>query len=379
MRVLHAPVNIGNQPWNLSRAERRLGLESWCVSSLPPRYGFSVDKVLARDGAGGAGVLRRVLFGYGAALRFDVVHLYFGRSLLSFEDAPQLARRAFDEVRMARRLGRKVFMTLQGCEIRQAAPTHARAVAAGRPTACAPEACSAFEACVRTHDAERRALAERVFGLFDQVFLLNPDLRHFWPRGQFVPYASVDVDRLEPRPPRLQGPIRIAHAPSDRSIKGTRYVVDAVERLKARHDVVLDLVEGVTHAEALQRYAEADIVIDQLQVGWYGGFAVETLALGKPTLCYLDADDLQALPALMRQEMPIISARPQTLEADLEALIGRRPQWLDLSRRSAIFARRWHSPDAVAAGLSALYAGERETFDILPFLRTPAAIDGILS
>jgi len=28
MRVLHAPVNIGNQPWVLSRYERKLGVES---------------------------------------------------------------------------------------------------------------------------------------------------------------------------------------------------------------------------------------------------------------------------------------------------------------------------------------------------------------
>ena len=64
------------------------------------------------------------------------------------------------------------------------------------------------------------------------------------------------------------------------------------------------------HAEAMKLYAQADLVIDQLLAGWYGGFAVETMAMGKPVVCYIRAEDLQFVPPAMVAELPLIPARP---------------------------------------------------------------------
>jgi hypothetical protein len=49
--------------------------------------------------------------------------------------------------------------------------------------------------------------------------------------------------------------------------------------------VDLDIVEGLPHEEARKRYARADIVVDQLNAGWHGVFALEAMALGKPSSC----------------------------------------------------------------------------------------------
>ena len=46
-----------------------------------------------------------------------------------------------------------------------------------------------------------------------------------------------------------------------------------------------------------RRYRDADIVVDQLLAGWYGGFAVEAMALGKPVIAYLRESDLHHVPA----------------------------------------------------------------------------------
>ena len=57
--------------------------------------------------------------------------------------------------------------------------------------------------------------------------------------------------------------------------------------MRSSCDVDLEIVEGLHHDEARERYARADIVVDQLNAGWYGIFAIEAMALGKPVVTFL--------------------------------------------------------------------------------------------
>ena len=68
--------------------------------------------------------------------------------------------------------------------------------------------------------------------------------------------------------------------------KGTAHVIAACAQLP----VELEIVEGLHHAEARERYRRADIVVDQLNAGWHGIFALEAMALGKPVVTYLKPD-----------------------------------------------------------------------------------------
>ena len=47
MRVLHGPVNVGNQPWVLSRYERLLGAQSDVVVNYSTWLGYQVDRCLS--------------------------------------------------------------------------------------------------------------------------------------------------------------------------------------------------------------------------------------------------------------------------------------------------------------------------------------------
>ncbi|MGY4472620.1 hypothetical protein ACVILL_000034, partial [Bradyrhizobium sp. USDA 3364] len=46
MKILHGPVNVGNQPWVLSRAERQLGASSDVVVRNDTWLGYSADRML---------------------------------------------------------------------------------------------------------------------------------------------------------------------------------------------------------------------------------------------------------------------------------------------------------------------------------------------
>jgi glycosyltransferase involved in cell wall biosynthesis len=169
----------------------------------------------------------------------------------------------------------------------------------------------------------------------------------------FVPYAHLNPRAFAVAQPNLYSTPLVMHAPTHRGIKGTKHVLEAVERLKA--DGVpfrFELIEGLSHAEALQRYRDADLLIDQLLLGWYGGLAVELMALGKPVICHLRESDLRFIPQGMRKALPIIRAHPGDLYEVLKVWLTNRKQELpEVGARCRAFVEHWHDPLPIAASM----------------------------
>jgi hypothetical protein len=251
-------------------------------------------------------------------------------------------------------------MTLQGCDIRHSDLSAER----NAVSMCQLGHCQAAPDCRRTIDAQRRRLVREVLPCFHRVFVLNPELAHYVPGAVFMPYANVDVEAVAPVWPCADGPIRILHAPTDEGIKGTRYVLQAIDRLKQRWPIELLLVRGLPHAEAIRLYQQADLVIDQVLAGWYGGLAVETMALGKPVACYLREEDLVHVPPALRAELPLVRLTPDTLVADLEAALVRRREWPEWGQRSRRFVLRWHHPGRIARALVRTYRDPASRFHL---------------
>ena len=371
MKILHGPVNVGNQPWALSRAERRLGIASDLVIRSGTWLNYSADRTLSRDGSGFFEIAARsVLFGLGVPWKYDVLHFYFGQTFLSpgrsFFTNPLLGR-MYDyfstiDLRLAKLLGRKRFMTLQGCDARLAGEGNLR----NEWTMCATGRCSLYQTCIDALDARRRYMIGEVLPFFDRVFYLNPELGHVVPEAQFLPYASVEIEKFDVKLPAAEGRPRIVHAPSDGSIKGTQMILDALEQLRTRYDFDLILVEKRTHEEALALYRSADIAIDQILAGWYGGFAVEMMAMGKPVACYIREQDMKFVPKAMRDDMPILQIDPGRLVDDLAAILERRAEWQDVGKRSRRYVERWHNPDRIARAMLDAYCDPNSTFVLTP-------------
>jgi hypothetical protein len=299
-------------------------------------------------------------FGLAAPLRFDVLHYYFGRSLLCWDDYGPRNGLWFADLRLARRLGRRVFMTLQGCDVRLAHASEAR----NSVTACREGECQVYATCIETLDRQRQNLLDEILPLVDRTFYLNPDLGHLLPGGTFMPYASVEIQQFEVSPPRLDGPIRVVHAPSDPTVKGTRQVLAALDVLRRDYSLEVTLVQGLTHREALAAYAAADLVVDQVLCGWYGGLAVETMAMGKPTACYIRDADLHFIPEEMRAELPLYRVSPATLVEDLASVFERRTEWRAQSAESRRFVERWHDPMIIAGAMLQCYRSPAAEFSL---------------
>lgn len=335
MKILHCPTDTGGNPIGLARAERGLGADSTAAvfSRSWPRYPVDID--LHLDGRSRLGRLPgRVRFAASAMRTYDVFHFNFGQTLL-----PMLGPLGVD-LPLLRRLGKRVFVTFQGDDAR---PRSAHAALPPRP------------AWVQ-HVAERRRAWRVAYARrhAHRVFCVNPDLLRYVEGAEFVPYACVDPAAVEVTPPLPAGRLVVAHAPTDRAIKGTEQVLDAADTL-GDADFEWMFVEGVPHEEAMRRLRRADVIIDQLRVGWYGGLSVEMMAMGKPVVCYVRDEDLRSVPAEMAAELPIVRATPESLTDVIAGLASARDRLREIGGRSRQFVETWHDPRRIAHAMLTVY------------------------
>jgi hypothetical protein len=142
-----------------------------------------------------------------------------------------------------------------------------------------------------------------------------------------------------------------------RNIKGTGTVFAAIERLRSEGiPVRLEFVTDVPNKDVRFIQVQADVIVDQLNYGRYGAQAREGMMLGRPTVCYINADEqLGAYRLESIETCPLVSANEDTIYAVLRELLT------DASRRQAIgeasrsFALKWHAADACAERFEAVY------------------------
>lgn len=363
LRVLHCPWLVGGNPAGLAAAERELGLSSTTLTFRPSPFGYPVDEVVWEDGDSRiVSELKRWRLMSRILRDFDVVHFNFGSTV-----APQRVRR--DPVKggkamwvrnivaygysslleqldlpLLARSGKAIFVTYQGDDARQGG------VAARYPVNAAVEAAPGHYS--PTSDEDKRRRIARFERWADGIYALNPDLLRVLPeRARFMPYAHVAAREWQPAEPidARSRPL-VLHAPTDRMIKGTRFLVEAVSRLqKEGLELDFQLVEGLTQAEAKAAYARADLIVDQLLVGWYGGLAVEAMALERPVVSYVRDEDLEFVPADMRAEIPVVNAQPDTIYDVLKELLTvGRGELAELGKRGRRYVSRWHDPLQIA-------------------------------
>jgi glycosyltransferase involved in cell wall biosynthesis len=171
------------------------------------------------------------------------------------------------------------------------------------------------------------------------------------PEAEMIP-PGIDVKAIDPAPPSDRARPVILHAPSSRRRKGTEHVIAACEGLDA--DFVL--VEGLHHDEAFERYREADIVVDQLNAGWYGIFAIEAMALGKPVVTFLHDEAVRRTEEAFGIEVPIVNATKETLIDALRPLVDDAEQRRRRGEASRAYVEAVHDDEKIADRLLALYA-----------------------
>jgi glycosyltransferase involved in cell wall biosynthesis len=145
----------------------------------------------------------------------------------------------------------------------------------------------------------------------------------------------------------------VVHAPTDFAIKGTKYVEEAVQSLKAEgYKFDFRLIQGVSNREAQRIYREeADIIIDQIIAGGFGNVAVEGMFAGKPVIGTL----LEEIREKFCPECPIINATVDTVKEKLAWLIENPEERARLGREGRVFVEKYCDREAISRDLWNIY------------------------
>jgi glycosyltransferase involved in cell wall biosynthesis len=307
LSVVHCPVNFAGIGWTNVEALRRKGVDArLVVFNAHPAHPEADENLALPAGPG----WRRQLRQFRALARLlpetDVFHFYFGLTLVP-------KRLQFPILRAARR---KSVFHFVGSDIRG------------------------------------KSIDELAYGRLADVQIVGSyDAARWIPEAEVVP-PGIDLRPIDAAPPRDEGPLRVAHAALSRRRKGTEAIVAACEEL----GVELDVVENVRHDEVGPRIARADVVVDQLNSGWYGLFAIEAMAHGKPVVGYIHDEAAARTAEAFGCEVPIVRTTKDALAADLGALVASADARRERGRASRTYVERVHDAEAMADRLIAIYS-----------------------
>jgi hypothetical protein len=177
------------------------------------------------------------------------------------------------------------------------------------------------------------------------------DALRWVPEAEMIP-PGLDLRPFTRVPPSDRERPLVVHAPSDRAKKGTEFVIAACEQLP----VDLDIVEGLPHEEARERFRQADIAVDQLNAGWHGVFALEAMALGKPVVVHLKPEVVEQAERAYGTSVPLVPATKETLVEALRPLVESPTLRREVGAAGRAYVERVHDIDRIADRLLDLYA-----------------------
>ena len=364
LSVIHCPEQVGSHPAILSKYERKLGALSLSVSESSNPYATDSD---INFGSLTSSMLiteiLRIKLIITTPYSDGVIHLNNGRFITPFfgegvhpkeRNFPPSVRKLFrlyakcllqTEIALSRlSAGRKaVFLTFQGSDARE--------------TQCfidKHQENGLANAIVRRSGKTNKSIRSKkmmLSGIADKIYSLNPDLLTVLPKGaEFLPYATEAALNAKVVPIKQSGEFVVGHAPTHRMVKGTDCVLNVIERLKNRgYNIRLELIENLKRVDALKKFGQIDVFVDQLIIGWFGVVSLEVIALGKPVICFVKGKGLKFVPEKMLADLPILNADETSLESKiLEVYNMNVEQKTNLATKGIKFLKTWYDPQMIA-------------------------------
>ncbi len=342
IKILHAPNNITGTPRKLAELERKEGFVSDSINTTidlidGPSHFNSKENFFSK-------ILFRLKYLFLALFYYDVINFHAGASLLPFNlDLPLL-----------RLLNKKVIIHYYGSEVRiiedfKKVNPYSDFLGEDLKNRAAKDKVKRFK--IRWHATwVNFAIAPRDSFYFISKFYNEKKIFELWSANildsQMKKLSSEDYVSQNDVP-------IIIHCPTNRLTKGSIYVDMAIKNLKKKGcQFVYKCIENMKKSELHELIKkEADIVLDQFLIGTFGNLAVETLALGKISVGYLNEE----LCLQFSNDCPIVNATIDTLEEELEKLINSKNLRDEISKKGPEFINKKINEKLIMNELNKLY------------------------
>lgn len=332
MKVLHLPS--GSDTGIITRTLRAQGIDATsCSFSSANYYDYLADvrlnlnkypKIKAKE-------IRKAYFEE-AIKNYDVFHFHFGSTFLSDKS----------DLKILSEAGKKLIVHHRGSEVR----VLSKARSYNNPYVQTKKSWP---------DEKIHANLKRLSAYIDFAIVPDEELKYYiksYYKNIYVVPRTLNISQFKPQYPLSSDVPLIVHAPSHREVKGTEFILKAIERLRRKGlKFEFVLIEKLPHVKALELYQRATIVIDQIRIGSYANLSMEAMAAGKVVVCYIRDDLRKQYPP----ELPIVSANPDTIYDVLKGLLRRPKQWRKLGKQGRSYVEQNHSPEKAAQKLIRIY------------------------
>lgn len=339
LRVLMAPWNFADQPMALTRAMRARGHFVHQLQYAPTGealMGYDTDCVLRLrygDTAAQFEALERCL-----EQNFRIYH-FWQRSLVFDKD---LGGCTGIDLPLLKSRGLAVFHRFTGFDLRLPS-----ADMAANPYSPYHQGYQApFD------EVRQRAYIDYLGQYVDRFIVQDPEMQQFLPQATLLP-RGLELDRWQVVGVQPNTRPLIVHAPSSPLVKGSPYIVHALDELRHEGlDFEFMQLGQVPFDEARRWYERADIIVDQILIGATGVLTLEAWALGKPCVTYLRPDLFE--PFYGTSELPVANANPDNVKAVMKELIRDFDLRAELGRRGRTTVERFHDINVVAERYEAI-------------------------
>ena len=324
VRVFLGPCHTAGMLWEYRQGLRSIGVDAKVVicRGHPFQYPYDIGLPFIRNR--GLDILQYILFSLVFLPKlihdFDIFHFTYRLSILPFNL----------DVYLLKLCEKKIVMHFVGDDVRPG-----------------PNA----------YENEKKKKKIQFWEKYADAIISFPEYSQLQTKEYYIIPLGYDLDYWKPfTSTRVKkgDSIMIVHAPSDQEKKGTAYVKEAVELLMSEgYNIEFKLLENLSNSEVREWINISDIVIDQLLVGWYGVFAIESMALAKPTVCFIDEKYRRKVE--YGKIIPLVSATPQTLYNTLKMLIENPDLRSDIGEKSRKYVEEVHDSKKAAQQLLQLY------------------------
>lgn len=330
LSVVHGTMEIANQMHTITKGLKKLGVKSKTLNYYPNYLGYKSDYILNlslyRD-MNKANIETKNLAAKIIGEN-DVFHFHFGTSLtLDYSDLALL-----------KELGKKVIMQYWGSDVR----LYSKAIKLNR--------------FIKVKNMDEDSIKRKLELISKYIpdclvdYELSEYVKDYHPNIHYTRVA-IDLNKYKFVKQTNNKKLLIVHAPTSPEIKGTSYILKAVEELKEKYDFNFKLVQNISHDQAIKIYEKADIIIDQILCGGYGVFAVEAMAMGKPVICWIDDFMKEKYP----KELPIISANPDTIKEKIKYAIKNKDMLKEIGIQGRMYVERYHDMNIISKNMLQIY------------------------
>lgn len=339
LKVFHGLVNYGTQAGLFAKELHIQGIEALSVA-YPDKFKRQIDIELLHGGNFIQKIFKHTwnwIRRFYWFFKYNTFHFYFGSSLFPYQlDLP-----------LYKYFGKKVIMEYLGYDVQ-----------------LYQQSIEKYELTnvkfYYSHEESIKADKKKIERLqwetkyIDKQLVCAPYISEFVPGSEVLP-LGIDLNEYEFKPKLVPtDEFVVLHAPTHRGNKGTEFILNAIIELQEiGYNIKIMLAENISHKDLKKKYSEADIFIDQIVGGWYGTAAIEAMAIGTPTVCFIRESYFEYIN--YGNEIPIINANPQTLKNVLRNLIDNKELLPKIGERSNEFVKKYHNLEKLTKRLIIIY------------------------